>query len=56
MAFIQGSKIALAPEWNRTAVLSFPTSCPQTLLFHPIGVTTLAMEGSVFTTPASNPA
>lgn len=56
MTFIQGSKIALAPQWNRTAVPTCPTSCPQSLLLRLTGVTTLAMEASVFTTPASDPA
>lgn len=37
-AFIQGSKITLGPEWNRTAALSFPTCCPQTLPFQLLGV------------------
>lgn len=52
---IEGSKIALASEWTGTAVLSFPTSFLQALLFQLIGATALAMEVSVSATPA-NPA
>lgn len=55
VAFVQGSKVTLSPGGNRTAVLPLPTSCPQTLRFQVIGVATLALQVSVFTTPVSDP-